>query len=114
MEVVLRFPETEPLSPPILQLNEVTFYYSPDHVIFSNVNLNATLDSRICIVSIEHYTGSCRYRVINIMILNQKSQKIYGGKRWSFTKNVTKLSKRNCIKPFTWTMRIHSSGYPSL
>ncbi|OWR44815.1 putative ATP-dependent transporter [Danaus plexippus plexippus] len=50
IDVVLRFPETEPLSPPILQLNEVGFYYSKDKVIFSNVNLGATLESRICIV----------------------------------------------------------------
>lgn len=52
IDVVLRFPETEPLSPPILQLNELGFYYSKDKVIFINVNLGATLESRICIVSI--------------------------------------------------------------
>lgn len=49
-EVVLKLPETEPLSPPILQLNEVMFKYTADRVIFSNVNLGATMDSRICIV----------------------------------------------------------------
>ncbi|KAF7287316.1 ATP-binding cassette sub-family F member 3 [Rhynchophorus ferrugineus] len=49
-EVVLRLPETEPLSPPILQLNEVTFRYNKDKIIFSNVNLGATMESRICIV----------------------------------------------------------------
>ncbi|XP_045491110.1 ATP-binding cassette sub-family F member 3 [Colias croceus] len=50
IDVVLRFPETEPLSPPILQLNEVGFHYSKDKIIFTNVNLGATLESRICIV----------------------------------------------------------------
>ncbi|KAF9420863.1 hypothetical protein HW555_003049 [Spodoptera exigua] len=50
IEVVLRFPEVEPLSPPILQLNEVGFYYSKEKIIFSDVNLGATLESRICIV----------------------------------------------------------------
>ncbi|XP_053625958.1 ATP-binding cassette sub-family F member 3 [Plodia interpunctella] len=50
IEVILRFPDTEPLSPPILQLNEVGYYYSKEKVIFSNVNLGATLESRICIV----------------------------------------------------------------
>ncbi|XP_066247874.1 ATP-binding cassette sub-family F member 3 [Euwallacea similis] len=49
-EVVLRLPETEPLSPPILQLNEVMFRYHKDRVIFSNVNIGATMESRICIV----------------------------------------------------------------
>lgn len=50
-EVVLKLPETEPLSPPILQLDEILFRYTNDRVIFSNVNLGATMDSRICIVS---------------------------------------------------------------
>ncbi|XP_069683697.1 ATP-binding cassette sub-family F member 3 [Periplaneta americana] len=50
VEVVLKFPEAEALSPPILQINEVSFGYSPDKMIFSNVNLGATLESRICIV----------------------------------------------------------------
>lgn len=51
-EVVLKLPDTEPLSPPILQLNEVLFRYNAERVIFSDVNLGATMDSRICIVSI--------------------------------------------------------------
>lgn len=49
-EVVLKFPGVEKLSPPILQLDEATFYYSPDKVLFSSVCLNANMDSRICIV----------------------------------------------------------------
>lgn len=52
-EVILKFPETERLSPPILQLDEVSFRYTNDRVIFSNVNLGATLESRICIVCIK-------------------------------------------------------------
>ena len=51
-EVVLKFPEVDALSPPILQLSEVTFGYSKDKIIFTDVSLNATLESRICIVSI--------------------------------------------------------------
>ncbi|KAJ9575730.1 hypothetical protein L9F63_007376 [Diploptera punctata] len=50
VEVVLKFPEAEALSPPILQINEVSFGYTPDNMIFTNVNLGATLESRICIV----------------------------------------------------------------
>lgn len=48
---MLRLPDTEPLSPPILQLNEVLFRYNKERVIFSNVNIGATMESRICIVS---------------------------------------------------------------
>ncbi|XP_075237207.1 ATP-binding cassette sub-family F member 3 [Lycorma delicatula] len=50
VEVVLKFPDTEPLSPPILQLDEVCFSYIQGHPILTNVNLGATLESRICIV----------------------------------------------------------------
>lgn len=50
-EVTLNFPDVEPLSPPILQLNEVSFSYNGGvDLIFSNVNLTASLQSRICIV----------------------------------------------------------------
>ncbi|XP_047450560.1 ATP-binding cassette sub-family F member 3 [Mugil cephalus] len=50
-EVTLRFPDNfEKLSPPILQLDEVEFYYSSDQRLFSGLNLSADLDSRICIV----------------------------------------------------------------
>lgn len=50
-EVALRFPDNfEKLSPPILQLDEVEFYYSPDRRLFQGLNLSADLESRICIV----------------------------------------------------------------
>ncbi|KAI6022573.1 P-loop containing nucleoside triphosphate hydrolase protein [Pisolithus marmoratus] len=45
-----RFPETEKISPPLLQLSEVTFGYSPDKLILKNVNFDVGLDSRIAIV----------------------------------------------------------------
>ncbi|BES96486.1 ATP-Hypothetical protein cassette, subfamily F, member [Nesidiocoris tenuis] len=50
VEVVLRFPEVEALSPPILQLKEVSFGYTPEKLVLKNVELGATLESRICIV----------------------------------------------------------------
>lgn len=50
IEVVLKFPEVEPLNPPVLTLNEIAFKYNIDKVIFTCVNLCANLDSRICIV----------------------------------------------------------------
>lgn len=61
-EVVLKLPETEPLSPPILQLNEVMFRYNAERVIFSDVNLGATMDSRICIVSTFFYCKISSFR----------------------------------------------------
>ena len=55
-EVILRLPECDKLSPPIIQLDEVGFYYSKDKPIFENVCVNATMDSRVCIVG-ENGTG---------------------------------------------------------
>ncbi|XP_019723436.1 ATP-binding cassette sub-family F member 3 isoform X2 [Hippocampus comes] len=50
-EVTLRFPDNfEKLSPPILQLDEVEFYYTPDQRLFSGLNLSADLESRVCMV----------------------------------------------------------------
>jgi len=51
-EVTLIFPEVEKLSPPILMLSGVSFAYpnSNKGKIFSNCDLSATQESRICIV----------------------------------------------------------------
>ncbi|KAF9015383.1 P-loop containing nucleoside triphosphate hydrolase protein [Cyathus striatus] len=45
-----KFPETEKISPPLLQMNEVTFGYSHDKPILKNVNFDVGLDSRVAIV----------------------------------------------------------------
>ncbi|KAI5983602.1 hypothetical protein EDD15DRAFT_1865013 [Pisolithus albus] len=45
-----RFPEAEKISPPLLQLSEVTFGYTPEKLILKNVNFDVGLDSRIAIV----------------------------------------------------------------
>ncbi|KAF2346216.1 ABC transporter-like, partial [Trinorchestia longiramus] len=49
--VVFTFPDVEKLSPPILQLDEVSFRYSKDGpIIFQDVNISTTMTSRTCIV----------------------------------------------------------------
>ena len=55
VDVVLKFPEVEKLSPPILMLSDVSFAYTNDQgvrgpTVFSKVDLSATQESRICIV----------------------------------------------------------------
>ena len=45
-----RFPEPEKLSPPLLQLDEATFGYTPQKIILKNVNIDVQLDSRIAII----------------------------------------------------------------
>ncbi|KJZ74658.1 Protein GCN20 [Hirsutella minnesotensis 3608] len=48
--VKFRFPDVEKLSPPIIQMSEVSFGYSADKPLLSNVDLDVQLDSRIGIV----------------------------------------------------------------
>ncbi|KAJ7789481.1 P-loop containing nucleoside triphosphate hydrolase protein [Mycena olivaceomarginata] len=45
-----KFPETEKISPPLLQMNEVIFGYTPEKIILKGVNIDVGLDSRIAIV----------------------------------------------------------------
>ncbi|KAH9037041.1 P-loop containing nucleoside triphosphate hydrolase protein [Lactarius hengduanensis] len=45
-----RFPETEKISPPLLQLSEGTFGYDPSKIILNHVNFDVGLDSRLAIV----------------------------------------------------------------
>ncbi|XP_068056563.1 ATP-binding cassette sub-family F member 3 isoform X2 [Anomalospiza imberbis] len=50
-EVIIRFPDGfEKFSPPVLQLDEVDFYYEPSHYIFHSLSVSADLESRICVV----------------------------------------------------------------
>ncbi|KAJ3510179.1 hypothetical protein NLJ89_g4829 [Agrocybe chaxingu] len=45
-----RFPETEKISPPLLQMNDITFGYTPDKILLRGVNFDVGLDSRIAMV----------------------------------------------------------------
>lgn len=45
--VTFKFPDPDKISPPILQLQDVTFGYSPDKVILRNVEMDVQIDSRI-------------------------------------------------------------------
>ncbi|KAG8892163.1 hypothetical protein FRC01_014315, partial [Tulasnella sp. 417] len=45
-----KFPETEKISPPLLQLNDVQFGYTPEKIILNKVDIDVGLDSRIAII----------------------------------------------------------------
>ena len=45
-----KFPETEKISPPLLQLNDVTFGYEAGKVLLRDLNVDVGLDSRMAIV----------------------------------------------------------------
>ncbi|GAA6003931.1 putative AAA family ATPase GCN20 [Rhodotorula paludigena] len=48
--VTFKFPETDKISPPLLQLADVDFGYSKDRLLLKNVNLDVGLDSRIGLI----------------------------------------------------------------
>lgn len=48
--ITFQFPNPEQLSPPILQMSEVTFGYTPEKTIIRHVNIDLRMDSRIAVV----------------------------------------------------------------
>ncbi|TPX31762.1 hypothetical protein SeMB42_g07706 [Synchytrium endobioticum] len=48
--IYFRFPEAEKLSPPILQMNDVSFGYTQNRLILKKVSLDLQMDSKIAIV----------------------------------------------------------------
>jgi len=65
--VVLKFPECGTLSPPILQLDELTFYYNTNKILFDNVCVNANMESRICIVG---DNGAGKTTLLKLLLAN--------------------------------------------
>lgn len=45
-----KFPDAEKISPPLLQLSEVSFGYSPDKLILKGINIDVGLDSRMAVI----------------------------------------------------------------
>lgn len=48
--ITFKFPDPDSISPPILQLQEVTFGYNPDDILLRNVDFDVQMDSRIALV----------------------------------------------------------------
>ncbi|KAI0762415.1 P-loop containing nucleoside triphosphate hydrolase protein [Fomes fomentarius] len=45
-----KFPDADKISPPVLQLSEVTFGYTPDKILLKGLNIDVGLDSRIAVI----------------------------------------------------------------
>ncbi|KFZ08052.1 hypothetical protein V502_09574 [Pseudogymnoascus sp. VKM F-4520 (FW-2644)] len=63
--VHFKFPEVEKLSPPIIQMTDVSFGYTPDKPLLRNVDLDVQLDSRIGIVG---PNGAGKTTVLKLLI----------------------------------------------
>ncbi|PHT81803.1 hypothetical protein T459_14818 [Capsicum annuum] len=48
--LVFRFTDVGKLPPPVLQFSEVSFGYTPDNLIYKNIDFGVDLDSRIALV----------------------------------------------------------------
>jgi len=59
-----KFPDTEKISPPLLQMSEVTFGYTPEKPVLKNVNFDVGLDSRIAMVGAN---GAGKSTVIKVL-----------------------------------------------
>nr|APD26560.1 ATP-binding cassette transporter subfamily F member 3 protein [Brachionus koreanus] len=64
-EVHFKFPDVEWMNGTILRLDEVDFYYSKERYIFKNVDISATMDSRICLVG---ENGSGKTTLLKVLI----------------------------------------------
>ncbi|KAB5542903.1 P-loop containing nucleoside triphosphate hydrolase protein [Coniochaeta sp. 2T2.1] len=63
--VKFKFPDVEKLSPPIVQMTDVTFGYTKDNILLRNVDLDVQLDSRIGIVG---PNGAGKTTVLRLLI----------------------------------------------
>ncbi|RFU36242.1 hypothetical protein B7463_g54, partial [Scytalidium lignicola] len=63
--VHFKFPDVEKLSPPIIQMTNVSFGYSKDNILLRNVDLDVQLDSRIGIVG---PNGAGKTTVLKLLI----------------------------------------------
>lgn len=63
--VHFKFPDVEKLSPPIVQMTDVSFGYTPDKPLLRNVDLDVQLDSRIGIVG---PNGAGKTTVLKLLI----------------------------------------------
>lgn len=64
-EVHFKFPDVDKMNGTILRLDEVDYYYSKDRYIFKNVDISATIDSRICIVG---ENGSGKTTLLKVLL----------------------------------------------
>merc|ERR1712142_1071697 len=75
--VTLRFPDVEKFSGTILTLSEVSYRYSEEsRIIFSNVDLSATMQSRICIVGENGAGKTTLLKIIMEMIDPSKGTRV--------------------------------------
>src|ERR1700733_3025139 len=63
--VHFKFPDVEKLSPPIIQMTNVSFGYTPDKILLKHVDLDVQLDSRIGIVG---PNGAGKTTVLKLLI----------------------------------------------
>lgn len=87
----LRFPETEKISPPLLQMSDVTFGYTTKKIILKDVNIDVGLDSRIAIVG-ANGAGKSTLSVTSCTLLNLRLTCSNSGSKYSPGNSIHKLA----------------------
>ena len=87
----IRFPETEKISPPLLQMSEVTFGYTTEKIILKSVNIDVGLDSRIAIVG-ANGTGKSTLLVTSYALLSLGLTCSNSGSKYSLGSSIHKLA----------------------
>jgi len=64
-EVQFKFPEPENIPPPLLKIEDGEFGYSPDKILYKDIQFGIDMDSRIAIVGAN---GAGKSTLINILL----------------------------------------------
>lgn len=62
--VILQFPDPDPLSPPVLQFRDVSFGFTPDNILFRDLNIGIDMESRVALVGAN---GAGKSTLMNLM-----------------------------------------------
>jgi ATP-binding cassette subfamily F protein 3 len=69
--VTFKFPETDKISPPLLQLSDVAFGYTKDKPLLKGVNINVALDSRLGLIGANGAGKSTLYVLVSFFVARE-------------------------------------------
>ena len=72
-----KFPPTEKISPPLLQLNEVSFGYDSTQILLRGLNIDVGLESRMAVVG-PNGAGKSTLYVLVILQVERYSRTVVG------------------------------------
>ncbi|GAY59721.1 hypothetical protein CUMW_196690 [Citrus unshiu] len=96
--LVFRFVDVGKLPPPVLQFVEVTFGYTPDNLIYKNLDFGVDLDSRVALVgpNAERLRSCCSKEEINAVTIEELDYEDHGAANiaWSWEKQPFRIDEQ--------------------